>query len=121
MTIPMRMPVIMPVAVVMTMFVLWRCRLRGCVPTEVMVVVLMRGSGDDWFRDASLFPQLCPGRHLVVIFSASSLLVGHESFERRFVHVAREWHLRVFHAQRSRILRLFDDDWRRSFMMTIAA
>src|SRR5437763_1364286 len=108
-TLSVRMTVIMTVVVAMSMIlpVLRRRRLRGCVPTEVMVVMSMRGSGDDWFRDASLFPQLGLGRHLVVIFSASSLLMGHEPLERRLVHVARERHLRVFHAQRSRILRLF--------------
>ena len=60
MTVPMRMTVIPAMAMVMSMIlpVLRRCRLGGCVPTEVMVVMPMRGSGDDRFRDASLFPQL---------------------------------------------------------------
>jgi hypothetical protein len=113
MTVPLRMPVVFPI--------FGCCRLRGRVLAEVMMVMSMGRRGDNRFRNAPLFPDLSLGRHLVVVFSASSLLVGHEPFERRLIHVAGERHLWVFHAQWSRVLWLFSNDWRLSVMMTIAA
>ena len=78
--------VVMAVSMIVTVLLVGL--LRGSVPTEMVVIVPVRGWGNDRFRNATLFVQFGFRRHFVVVLSAASLFMSDKAFERWFVHMA---------------------------------
>src|SRR5581483_8111349 len=86
---------------------------------EVVVIMTMSRRCNHWLRYAALLAKFSRRCLLIVVFCAASSHMSNEAFQRRLVHMARKRHLRIFHAQGTRVLRMVGRLLR--FLMTIAA
>jgi hypothetical protein len=84
---------------------------------EVVVIMTMSWRRNHWLRYAALLAEFSCRCLFIVIFCAASSHMRNETLQRWFVHMARKRHLRIFHAQGTRVLRMFGRLLR--FLMTI--
>ena len=85
---PLLVAVAMTMRVLVSMAVVVAFGLSRSMTAKVVMVMPMGWRCDGRLRNATLFANLRLLRHCIVVFVATPLGMGHESFQRGLIHVA---------------------------------